>query len=210
MIKDANTICDKGKMQKLKQQKTRKTRPIPDHHMGVLKEVIVDPESEDPREVLKKRMIVDGYPLWTKLDSPVALALHIFTMQQEGLDTSSFRYEDLLDCPPDMRPKKKKDKKSKTKGKEPKQKQPKKPKKANVFGLSTHSESSEKGTSIPPTGISIFENIGTILSTSSAQPTQPSPISSTSQTTQSTQVQTPVFSSPIQTTTPPIVSISEP
>src|ERR1044072_9017621 len=178
--------------------------------MGVLEEIAVDPESEDPEEVLKKMIVVDGYPLWTKLDSPVALALHIISMQQEGLDTSSFRYEDLPDCPPDMRPKKKRSKKRKTKGKEPKQKQPKMPKKANVFGLSTHSESSEKGTSIPPTGISISENIGTTLSTSSAQPTQPSPTSSTSQTTQSTQVQTFVFSSPLQTTTTPIVSIHEP
>src|ERR1044072_4293429 len=58
--------------------------------MGVLEEIAVDPESEDPEEVLKKRMVVDGYPIWTKLDSPVALALDIYTMQQEGLDTSSF------------------------------------------------------------------------------------------------------------------------
>src|ERR1044072_3745462 len=89
-------------------------------NMGVLKEVIVDSESEDPKEVLKERMMVDGYPLWTKLDSSVALALHIFTMQQEGIDTSSFRYEDLPDCPPDMVPmkKEKKDKKMKTEGDE--------------------------------------------------------------------------------------------
>ena len=88
-------------------------------------------------------MMVDGYPLWTKLDSPVALALHIFTMQQDGIDTSSFRYEDLPDCPPDMVPIKKeknKDKKRKTEGNESKQKQPKKPKNAKVFGLSTYSE----------------------------------------------------------------------
>ena len=71
-------------------------------NMGILKEVIVEPELEDPKEVLKKRIMVDGYTLWTKLDSPVVLALHIFTMQHEGIDTSSFRYEDLPDCPPDM------------------------------------------------------------------------------------------------------------
>src|ERR1044072_536358 len=182
--------------------------------MGVLDEIAVDPASEDPKEILKKRMMIDGYPICTKLDSPVALALHIYTLQQEGVNTSSFRYEHLPDCPPDMRPKKKKKNKRKSEGEEPKQKQLKKqlkkPKKAEIFGLSTHSESFGKGTSNTPTsGISISD-VDTISPPTSSQTTQPSPTSSTSQTTQSTQVQTPIFSAPIQTTTPPIVSIPEP
>ena len=126
-------------------------------NMGVLEEIAVDPASEDPKEVLKKRMTIDGYPIWTKLDSPVALALHIYTLQQEGINTSSFRYEDLPDCPPDMMPKDKKKKRKSERG-EPKQKQPKKPMKAKTFGLNTHSESSGKGTSKTPTsGISISD-----------------------------------------------------
>src|ERR1044072_6826701 len=82
-------------------------------------------------------MMVVGYPPWTKLDSPVALALHIFTMQQEGIDTSSFRYEDLPDCPPDMVPMKreKKDNKRKTEEDESKQKQPKKPRRRKLLDL---------------------------------------------------------------------------
>src|ERR1044072_9659191 len=83
-------------------------------------------------------MMVDGYTLWTKLDSPIALALHIFTMQQEGIDTSRFRYEDLLDCPPNMVPikkEKKKDTKRKTEEDESKQKQPKKPRRRNLLDL---------------------------------------------------------------------------
>src|ERR1044072_2641702 len=178
-------------------------------NMGVLEEIAVDPVSEDPEEILKKRMTIDGYPIWTKLDSPVALALHIYTLQQEGINTSSFRYEDLPDCPPDMMPKGKK-KKRKSEGREPKQKQPKKPKKAKAFGLSTHSESSEKGTSNPPTSRSFISDVDTIPPSTSSQPIQQSPTSSTSQTTQSKQIQTPIFSSSIQTTTPPIVSIPEP
>ena len=47
--------------------------------MGDVKEVIVDPESEDPKVVLKKRMTIDSYPLWTKLDSHVALVFTIAT-----------------------------------------------------------------------------------------------------------------------------------
>src|ERR1044072_4776263 len=77
-------------------------------------------------------MMVDGYTLWTKLDSPVALALHIFTMQQEGIDTPSIRYEDLLDCPPDMVPIKNE---KKTEEDESKQKQPKKPRRRNLLDL---------------------------------------------------------------------------
>src|ERR1044072_5461352 len=178
--------------------------------MGVLDEIAVDPASEDPEEFLKKRMTTDGYPIWTKLDSPVALALHIYTLQQEGINTSSFRYEDLPDCPPDMRPKKKKNNKRKSEGEEPKQKQPKKPKKAEVLGLSTYSESSGKGTSNTPTSGISASDVDTIPPLTSSQTIQQSPISSTSQATQSTQIQTPVFVSTIQTTTPSIVSISEP
>src|ERR1044072_5511884 len=138
-------------------------------------------------------MMVDGYPLWTKLDSPVALALHIFTLQQEGIDTSNFRYEDLPDCPPDMVPmkkEKKKNKKKKTEGDESKQKQPKKPKSAKVSSLSTYSEPVRKGTSdISTSGISI-SGVNTTQLSSTSQPTKPSSISSTSQTTKSTQAQT--------------------
>ena len=178
--------------------------------MGVLEQVSVDPTPEAPEDVLKKRMMVNGYPLWTKLDSPEALALYIYSMQQEGIDTTSFKYDDLPDCPPNVRMPKGKKKRRKSEGEEPKQKQPKKPKKDKTFGLGTYSESSGKGTSNTPTsGISISD-VDTIPPSTSSQPTQPSPTSSTSQTTQSTQVQTPIFSSPIQTTTPPIVSIPEP
>src|ERR1044072_5025814 len=149
-------------------------------NMGVLKEVVVDPVSEDPKEVLKKRMMVEGYPLWTNLDSPVALALHIFTLQQEGIDTSSFRYEDLPDCPPDMVPmkkEKKRNKKRKTEGDESKQKQPKKPKNAEVFGLSTYSEPLEKGTyDISTSGISI-SGVNTTLLSSTSRTTKPFPTS---------------------------------
>src|ERR1044072_2546887 len=128
-------------------------------------------------------MMVDGYPLWTKLDSPVALALHIFTLQQEGIDTSNFRYEDLPDCPPDMVPvkkEKKRNRKRKTEGDESKQKQPKKPKNAKVSGLSTYLEPLKKGTSdISTSGISI-SGVNTTLLSSPSQPTKPSPSSSTS------------------------------
>ena len=71
--------------------------------MGALEEISVDPVPEDPKEVLKNRMMVDGYPLWTKLDSPIALALYIYDLQQKGFDTTSFNYDDLPDCPPDVR-----------------------------------------------------------------------------------------------------------
>src|ERR1044072_8274449 len=143
--------------------------------MGILEKITVDPVPEDPKDVLEKRMIVDGYPIWTKLDSPVALALHIYTMQQEGLDTSSFRYEDLPDCPPDVKMPKGKKKKRKSEGEAPKQKKPKKPKKDKVFGLSTHSESSGRGISNPPTSsTSSSENTDTVVSPTSSQSTQPS------------------------------------
>src|ERR1044072_3887591 len=118
-------------------------------------------------------MMVDGYSLWTKLDSPIALALHIFTLQQEGIDTSRFRYEDLPECPPDMVPmkkEKKRNKKRKTEGDESKQKQSKKPKNAKVSGLSTYSEPLEKGTSdISTYGIS-FSGVNTTLLSSPLSP----------------------------------------
>src|ERR1044072_2637455 len=61
--------------------------------MGIVQYIIVDPVPASPQDVLRNRLMVDGYPLFTKLDPPEIVADYIFMMQQEGVDTSSFRYE---------------------------------------------------------------------------------------------------------------------
>src|ERR1044072_6650671 len=97
--------------------------------MGVLEKVKVDPVPEDPKEALKRRMIVDEYPVWTKHDDPEVLALYIFSLEQEGYDTSTWTYDDFPGCPPDMlTTKKRKSQKRKSEEEKSKQKKSKKPK----------------------------------------------------------------------------------
>src|ERR1044072_3372092 len=116
-------------------------------------------------------MVVDGYLVWSKADNPEVLAFYIFSLEQEGYDTSTWTYDDFSDCPPDMlTQKKRKSRKRKSEAEEePKQKKKsKKSKNEKVVGLGTYSEPSGKGIS-----------------------NKPSSTYSTSQTKLSEQVQTP-------------------
>src|ERR1044072_621492 len=70
--------------------------------MSSLKNVKVDPEPEDPEEAIRRIMVVDGYPVWSKADNPEVLAFYILSLEQEGRDTSTGTYDDFPDCPPDM------------------------------------------------------------------------------------------------------------
>src|ERR1044072_937425 len=117
-------------------------------NMGVMKDIIVDPVPEAQQEVLGKRLRVDDFPLFSKNDNPEVIPQYIFMIQEEGVDVSGFRYEDLPDGPDLVDPKKKKKKKKrKAEGEEQKKKHSKKHKKEKVIGLSSDSEASAKVTS---------------------------------------------------------------
>ena len=52
--------------------------------IGILKEITDDPEPEDSREVIRRRMFIDGYPVWSKADNLEILALYILSLEQDG------------------------------------------------------------------------------------------------------------------------------
>src|ERR1044072_3060670 len=100
-------------------------------------------------------------------------------MQLDGVDTSSVCFDDLPYAPDDVYGKKKRKKRS-AEGDEHKKKKSKKvkkdkvDKKAKVFGLHSHSESSSRGISEQPSSdIPVSTHIDTIHPPSS-QTTQPS------------------------------------
>ena len=70
--------------------------------MGALKEIKVELVPEDPKEVIKRVMTIDGYPVWSKTDNPEVLAFYILSLEEEGYDTSTRTYDDFPDCPPDL------------------------------------------------------------------------------------------------------------
>src|ERR1044072_6361151 len=67
----------------------------------LIEKVVHPPREENPEDIIKKRFIIDGYPLFTKQDGPEVVALYVFELQQAGVETSTFRFEDLPDAPPD-------------------------------------------------------------------------------------------------------------
>src|ERR1044072_6955407 len=71
-------------------------------NIQLIEEVVHPPREENSEDIIKKRFTVDGYPLFTKLDSPEVVALYVFELQRAGVDTSAFRFEDLPDAPPEV------------------------------------------------------------------------------------------------------------
>ena len=80
--------------------------------MGVVTSVIIPPEPESSHEALMKRFYVDGYPIFYQIEPPEVIAQYIFDMQLEGVDTSSFCFDDLPYAPDDVYGKKKRKKRS--------------------------------------------------------------------------------------------------
>jgi hypothetical protein len=78
--------------------------------MGVVTSVIIPPEPETPHEALMKRFYVDGYPIFYQIEPPAVIAQYIFDMQLDGVDTSSFCFDDLPYAPDDVYGKKKRKK----------------------------------------------------------------------------------------------------
>ena len=120
-------------------------------------------------------------------------------MEEEGIDMSGFNYDDLPDAPELVEPRRGSNKR---KSEKPKKKEAKKQKKDKVIGLSSYSESSDRGNSDKSTsGIFTSIQIDTtpIPSFQTTQQTQPPP------THQTTQIPTPIPSAPLQTTTTPII-----
>ena len=68
----------------------------------LIEKVVHSPREENSEDIIKNRFIIDGYPLFTKLDGPEIVALYVFDLQQAGVDTSAFRFEDLPDAPPEV------------------------------------------------------------------------------------------------------------
>src|ERR1044072_3740573 len=167
--------------------------------IGAITDVKVDPEPEDLNEAIRRRIFVDGFPNFTKHDNVEVLALYLFSLEQEGLDTSQWTYDDFPDCPPDMLAQnKRKSRKRKLEEKEAskQKKKSKKAKKEKAIGLGTHSAPS-KGTSSKPSSDSLnSEHVDTIMSSET-------PTSSKTPNPKSTQVQTPPSTHHTQTTTSP-------
>jgi hypothetical protein len=169
-------------------------------NMGVLKTIIVDPTPESQEQVLKKRQVVDNFPLFSKLDDPEVVAHYIMMMEEEGIDMSGFNYDDLPDAPELVELRKRS---KKRKSEKPKKKESKKQKKDKDIGLSSYSE--------PSKGTSTKTSSGTVITSTHSDtiPTPPTSQQTTppSQTTThtSTQILTPIPSEPIQTTTPAII-----
>src|ERR1044072_3852550 len=143
-----------------------------------------------------KRFLVDGYPLFSQIEPPEVIAQYIFMIQQDGIDTSGFRFEDIPIAPADEYSKKKRKKRS-TEGDEHKKKKSKKDKKSkedkkdNVFGLQSNSESSGRGNSEQPSsGIPVSIHSDTILLPFSSQTTRQNQPPSTHT---STQIPTPTI-----------------
>src|ERR1044072_9188024 len=176
--------------------------------MGVVTSVIIPPEPETPHEALMKRFYVDGYPLFYKIEPPEVIAQYIYDMQQDGVDTSSFNFDDLPYALDDVHFKKKRKKRStgcdeQKKKKAKKDKKSKEDKKSKVIGLQSRSESSSKGISEQTSSsIPVSIHIDTILSPSSqtSRQTQPPP------TQTSTQIPTLISSVSIQTESIPVIS----
>src|ERR1044072_5711743 len=70
----------------------------------LIEKVVHPPREENPKDIIKKRFVVDGYPLFTKLDGPEMVACYVYDLQMAGVDTSAFRFEDFPDAPPDFYP----------------------------------------------------------------------------------------------------------
>src|ERR1044072_8578145 len=102
--------------------------------------VTVDPVSENPEEVVKRRFHLDGYPTWSKYDNPEAMAWFIYSLELEGHDMSWFTYDDFPDCPPEWLERKKKTKRKRKAEAEEflQQKKSKKTKKEKVIELQTN------------------------------------------------------------------------
>src|ERR1044072_8973083 len=165
--------------------------------MGVVESVVIQPVPETPQEALMKRFFVDGYPLFSKIEPPEVIAQYIFMMQQDGIDTSGFRFEDIPIAPADVYSKKKKKKKKRSEGEEPeKKKKSKKKKVEKAADLKSYSEASEQGTSAKPSTSISFSISSDAIPVSSSHTTQQIPTSNT-YTHTSTQIPTPVPSAPI-------------
>src|ERR1044072_3403238 len=109
--------------------------------MGIRHSITVDPIPEAPEQVLKKRQVVDDFPLFSKLDNPEVIAQYVLMMEEQGFDMSGFNYDDLPDAPDMVGPRKSSSKrKNKKDVEEPKQKKSKKQKKEKAIGLSSYSE----------------------------------------------------------------------
>src|ERR1044072_4175500 len=143
--------------------------------ISILEKVTVDPETEDPQNVIKKRMAVNGFPNWSKYDNPEAIAWYVYALELEGHDMSWFSYDDLLDFTPTMLVHKKKRKSRKRKSEEEETEQKKKVKKSThkrTSGLSAESETSNEGTSSKPSDTLISELIDTLEPPISTPPSQ--------------------------------------
>src|ERR1044072_8396621 len=158
--------------------------------------VTVDPASDDPQEIVKRRFHIDGYPIWSKYDDPEAMAWFIYSLELEGHDMSWFTYDDFPDCPPEWLERKKKTKrKRKAEAEELLQmKDSKKPKKEKVIGLQTNSAPSKGNTSDSSSDDDVFsDNIDTSMLSKTPTP-------SNTQNQKSTQTQS--FLSAQETETP--------
>src|ERR1044072_6752778 len=205
--------------------------------ISILEKVTVDPETEDPQDVIKKRMAVNGFPNWSKYDNPEAIAWYVYALELEGHDMSWFSYDDLPDFTPNMLVHKKKRKSRKRKSKEEEETEQKKKVKISTHkrtsGLSAESETSNEGTSSKPSDTLISEIIDTLeppISTppptsenpTSDKPSLPLPTSEvahseatsaeqpTSEPIHSDSTATPPHISDTAISEPPILSKSEP
>src|ERR1044072_8795519 len=143
--------------------------------ISILEKVTVDPETEDPQNVIKKRMAVNGFPNWSKYDNPEAIAWYVYALELEGHDMSWFSYDDLPDFTPNMLVHEKKRKSRKRKSEEEETEQKKKVKKSThkrTSGLSAESETSNEGTSSKPSDTLMSELIDTLEPPISTPPSQ--------------------------------------
>src|ERR1044072_8249152 len=115
--------------------------------MGILKTILVDPVPEAQQEILRRRQVVENFPLFSQLDDPEVVAHYIMMMEEEGIDMSGFNYDDLPDAPELVEPRKRS---KKRKSEKPKKEESKKQKKEKVIGLSSYSEPSDRGNSDKP------------------------------------------------------------
>src|ERR1044072_1197409 len=150
--------------------------------ISILEKVTVDPETEDPQDVIKKRMAVNGFPNWSKYDNPEAIAWYVYALELEGHDMSWFSYDDLPDFTSNMLVHKKMRKSRKRKSEEEEDTEQKKKVKISTHkrtsGLSAESETSNEGTSSKPSDTLISEIIDTLEPPiSTPRPTSENPTS---------------------------------
>ncbi|XP_057444201.1 uncharacterized protein LOC130736384 [Lotus japonicus] len=55
-------------------------------NMKLIEKIIVKPFKESPDELALRRIYVDGYPLWSKEDSPEAIVEYLNSLKDEGVD----------------------------------------------------------------------------------------------------------------------------